>query len=180
MALAGEAGGSGPLAVFKQEGMRGKEEQSYQALLQQMVTTGGCLHAVRGGWAEPLQGGSSFCGREGNGAGDGVMVLQAQMLASDSTAGDGVNSLLAGGVQGPSPYHDAGEQAHAFPAVGVRHHVSVADGEEGDGDKPHGPQEVAGHFLFIVVPGENGEGWSAHRVLPPSSHPRGSALTTGS
>lgn len=59
--------------------------------------------------------------------------------------------------RGPRPYHDAGEQAHALPAVGVGHHVAVADGEEGDGDEPHGPQEVAGHFLLVVVPeGEPG------------------------
>lgn len=78
--------------------------------------------------------------------------------------------------KGPGPYHDAGEQAHALPAVGVWHHVSVANGEEGDGDKPHGPQEVAGHFLFIVVPGESREGWSAHTgltsfITPPGAVP---------
>lgn len=78
-----------------------------------------------------------------------------------------VTSLSAGDVQGPGSYHDAGEQAHAFPTVGVRHHVSVANGEEGDGDKPHGPQEVAGHFLLIMVPRESREGWSA-RTGPPS------------
>lgn len=54
----------------------------------------------------------------------------------------------------PRPYHDASEQAHALPTVGVGHHVAVADGEEGDGNQPHGPQEVAGHFLLVVVPGE--------------------------
>lgn len=64
--------------------------------------------------------------------------------------------------KGPGPYHDASEQAHTLPAVGVGHHVTVANGEEGDGDKPHGSQEVAGHFLLIVVPGESREGWSAH------------------
>ena len=52
----------------------------------------------------------------------------------------------------PSAYHDAGEQTDPLPAVGVRHHVPVADGEEGDGDEPHGPQEVAGHLLLVVVP----------------------------
>lgn len=62
-----------------------------------------------------------------------------------------------GTCRGPRPYHDAGEQAHALPAVGVGHHVTVANGEEGDGDEPHGPQEVAGHFLLVVVPeGEPG------------------------
>lgn len=64
-------------------------------------------------------------------------------------------------------HHDPCEQAHAFPTVRVRHHVPVADGEEGDGNEPHGPQEVTGHFLFVVIPeaageieggGERGEG----------------------
>lgn len=67
--------------------------------------------------------------------------------------------------KGPGPYHDAGEQTHTLPAVGMGHHVAVADGEEGDGDKPHGPQEVAGHFLLIVVPGESREGRSPHTGL---------------
>lgn len=65
--------------------------------------------------------------------------------------------LSVGTCTGPRPYHDAGEQAHALPAVGVGHHVTVADGQEGDGDEPHGPQEVAGHFLLVVIPeGEPG------------------------
>lgn len=50
-----------------------------------------------------------------------------------------------------SPYHDAGEQADPLPAVGVRDHVAVANGEEGDGDEPHGSQEVAGYVLLVVV-----------------------------
>lgn len=78
------------------------------------------------------------------------------------TPHDGVSSLSVGVCKGPGPYHDAGEQAHTLPAVGVGHHVTVANGEEGDGDKPHGSQEVAGHFLLIVIPGESREGWSAH------------------
>lgn len=43
-------------------------------------------------------------------------------------------SCWQGVCKGPGPYHDAGEQAHTLPAVGVGHHVAVADGEEGDGD----------------------------------------------
>lgn len=67
-------------------------------------------------------------------------------------------------------HHDAGEQTHALPAVGVRHHVSVADGQEGDGDKPHGSQEVAGHFLLVMVPGvEDRQGWVIHAALTTAS-----------
>lgn len=51
------------------------------------------------------------------------------------------------------PHHDPCEQTHAFATVRVRYHVPVADGEEGDGDKPHGAQEVTGHFLFVMIPG---------------------------
>lgn len=50
-------------------------------------------------------------------------------------------------------HHDAREQTHALPTVGMRHHVSIADGQEGDRDEPHGAQEVAGHFLLVMVPG---------------------------
>ncbi|TNN72937.1 hypothetical protein EYF80_016866 [Liparis tanakae] len=50
-------------------------------------------------------------------------------------------------------HHDPGEQTDSFATVGVRNHVSVADGQESDGDKPHGAQEVAGHILGIVIPG---------------------------
>ena len=66
--------------------------------------------------------------------------------------------------KGPRPYHDASEQAHALPAVGVGHHVAVADGEEGDGDEPHGSQEVAGHFLLVVIPGGWGEPGRAQSI----------------
>lgn len=59
------------------------------------------------------------------------------------------------------PHHDPCEQAHAFATVGVRDHVPVADGQEGDGDQPHGPQEVAGHLLLVVVPAGTQEGRSA-------------------
>lgn len=54
---------------------------------------------------------------------------------------------------GRRPHHDPREQTHAFATVRVRHHVAVADGEEGDGDEPHGAQKVTGHLLFVVIPG---------------------------
>lgn len=101
MALAGEAGGSGPLAVSKREGMRSKEGQSYWASASADGDNRGLSTYGEGGWAEPLQGGSSFCGRKGNGGGDSVMIFQEQMLEPDSVAGDGVNSLSARGVHGP-------------------------------------------------------------------------------
>ena len=79
-----------------------------------------------------------------------------------------------GTCRGPRPYHDTGEQAHALPAVGVGHHVAVADGEEGDGDEPHGPQEVAGHFLLVVVPEGEPGGVSQSTLVPlPLSQPQG-------
>ena len=48
--------------------------------------------------------------------------------------------------------HDAGQQAHPLAAVRVGDHVSVADGQERDGDEPHGTQEVTGDVLGVVVP----------------------------
>lgn len=50
------------------------------------------------------------------------------------------------------PYHDASEQADSLPTVGVWDHVTIANGEEGDGDEPHGTQEVAGYILLVMVP----------------------------
>lgn len=89
--------------------------------------------------------------------------------------------------KGPRPYHDASEQAHALPAVSVGHHVAVADGEEGDGDEPHGPQEVAGHFLLVVIPGgwgEPGRAQSIHTgpsafITPPGRQGPGSTWLHG-
>lgn len=52
------------------------------------------------------------------------------------------------------PYHDPREQADPFPTVGVGHHIAVADGQESDGNQPHGAQETAGHVLLVVVPAE--------------------------
>lgn len=48
--------------------------------------------------------------------------------------------------------HDSCEQTDSFATVGVRNHVSIADGQESDGDKPHGSQEVTGHILGIMIP----------------------------
>lgn len=90
-------------------------------------------------------------------------------------AGEGASGSGTG-----RPHHDAGEQAHALPAVGVGHHVAVADGEEGDGDEPHRAQEVAGHFLLVVVPGGAGVGApSVHNSVPASITPLGRAGAAG-
>lgn len=48
-------------------------------------------------------------------------------------------------------HHDSRQQTHSFAAVGVWHHVSITDGQEGDRDQPHCAQEVTCHFLFIVI-----------------------------
>lgn len=49
-------------------------------------------------------------------------------------------------------HHDSCEQTDSFATVGVRNHVSIADGQESDGDKPHGSQKVTGHVLGIMIP----------------------------
>lgn len=49
-------------------------------------------------------------------------------------------------------YHNSREQTHSLATVGVRHHVSISNGEEGDGDEPHGTQKITGHILSIMVP----------------------------
>lgn len=61
---------------------------------------------------------------------------------------------LCGNVFRPilQSHHDSCQQADPLPTVGVRDHVAVADGQEGDGDQPHRPQERTGHLLGIVVP----------------------------
>lgn len=61
-------------------------------------------------------------------------------------------AVCACGADERETHHDPCEQTHAFPTVRVRHHVPVADGEEGDRNEPHGSQEVTGHFLFVVIP----------------------------
>ena len=37
----------------------------------------------------------------------------------------------------------------------MRYHVSVANRQEGNGDQPHGSQEVTGHVLFVMIPAED-------------------------
>lgn len=49
-------------------------------------------------------------------------------------------------------YHNSCEQTHSPATVGVRHHVSISNGEEGDGDEPHCTQKITGHILSIMVP----------------------------
>lgn len=55
-------------------------------------------------------------------------------------------------------HHDAGEQTDALPTVRVGHHVPVPDGQECDGDEPHGAQEVTGDVLLVMVPAEGETG----------------------
>lgn len=40
----------------------------------------------------------------------------------------------------------------------MRHHVPVADGQECDGDEPHGTQEVTRDILLVVVPAKGTQG----------------------
>ena len=47
-------------------------------------------------------------------------------------------------------YHHAGGDGDAPAAVCVRHDVAVAHTEEGDGDEPHGVQQVG--VLLIMIP----------------------------
>lgn len=48
--------------------------------------------------------------------------------------------------------HDAREQTDSFATVSMRNHVSIANRQESNRDKPHGPQEVTGHILGIMIP----------------------------
>ena len=52
----------------------------------------------------------------------------------------GENSYYEGGTPGA---HNARQDGYAPTAVGVGHDVAVTDREEGDGDEPHGVEEVA-------------------------------------
>lgn len=54
----------------------------------------------------------------------------------------------------PQSYHDSCKQAHPLATVGVRDHVAVANGQEGDGDQPHCSKKGTGHLLCIMIPGE--------------------------
>lgn len=49
------------------------------------------------------------------------------------------------------PHHDPGQEADAASAVSVRHHVSVADGQEGDGDHPQSFHVVAAQVPVVVM-----------------------------
>lgn len=49
-------------------------------------------------------------------------------------------------------HHDPSEEADAAAAVSVRDHVSVTDGQEGDGDHPQGLHIIAAKVSVIVVP----------------------------
>lgn len=51
-------------------------------------------------------------------------------------------------------YHDARQKTNPFPAVGVRDHVAVTDGQESDGDQPHRPKEGASYLLCVMIPVE--------------------------
>lgn len=66
----------------------------------------------------------------------------------------------AGGQAKAGTHHDAREQTDALPTVRVGHHVPVTNGQECDGDEPHGAQEVAGDVLLVVVPAEGETGLS--------------------
>lgn len=83
-------------------------------------------------------------------------------MAERGAPGEQIHNIPRGRKSGHvQPHHDPCEQAHAFATVGVRDHVPVADGQEGDGDQPHGAQEVAGHLLLVMVPAGTQEGRSA-------------------
>lgn len=78
-------------------------------------------------------------------------------------------------------HHDPSEEADAAATVGVRHHVSITDGQEGDGDHPQGLHVVAAQVFVVVVPdGGNrastdaiDEGIHTRAVRPPpTSHTR--------
>jgi len=91
-------------------------------------------------------------------------------------------------------HHDAREQADAAAAVGVWHHVSVSDGQEGDGHHPQGLHVVAAQVPVVVVSG-GGEGYAvpfrlvstctpgrcrtrASRIMKDPRHPQQGAVPT--
>lgn len=51
-------------------------------------------------------------------------------------------------------HHNPSQEADAAAAVGVRHHVSITDGQEGDGDHPQSLHVVAAQVPVVVVPVE--------------------------
>ncbi len=48
-------------------------------------------------------------------------------------------------------YHYSSEETDAATAVGMRHHVSITDGQEGDRDHPQGLHVVAAQVPVVVV-----------------------------
>lgn len=48
-------------------------------------------------------------------------------------------------------HHNPREEADAAAAVGVGHHVSIADGQEGDGDHPQGLHVIAAQIPVVVM-----------------------------
>lgn len=76
-------------------------------------------------------------------------------------------ALRAGrGMGRGGTHHDASEKTDTFPTVRVGHHVPIADGQERDGDEPHGAQKVTGHILLVMVPakGRQDSVWESHPV----------------
>lgn len=51
----------------------------------------------------------------------------------------------------PLSHHYPSDEADAPTTVSVRHHVSVTDGQEGDGDHPQGLHVVTTQVPVIVV-----------------------------
>lgn len=51
----------------------------------------------------------------------------------------------------PLSYHYPSEEADAAATVGVRHHVSVTDGQEGDRHHPQGLHVVATQISVVVM-----------------------------
>ena len=54
-------------------------------------------------------------------------------------------------VQYVLSYHNPSEEADAPTAVGVRDHVSITDGQEGDGDHPQGLHIVTTQVSVVVM-----------------------------
>lgn len=62
-------------------------------------------------------------------------------------------TLNAGaGLSAHLSHHYPREKADAAAAVGVRHHVAVADRQEGDRDHPQGLHVVAAQVPVVVMP----------------------------
>lgn len=59
---------------------------------------------------------------------------------------------MAKTIKKNTSHHDPSEEADAAATVGVRHHVPITDGQEGDGDHPQGLHVVAAQVFVVVVP----------------------------